>query len=112
MEKKNLKVVTSKLFDFIDLPSIHEYGMETFGLKLADYFIAEIYIRLNELSDNYYLHPECRHLITKTKKYRNIILGSYLIIYRITADRIEVLRAFHSSRSPKTIQASKKIKID
>jgi hypothetical protein len=50
MEKENLKVVTSKFFDFIDLPSIHEYGMETFGLKLADYFIAEIYICLNELA--------------------------------------------------------------
>lgn len=111
MEKKNLKVVTSKLFDFIDLPSIHEYGMETFGLKLADYFIAEIYLRLEELSNSYYLHPECRHLITKSKKYRNIILGSYLIIYRITNDRIEVLRAFHCSRSPKTIQRSKNIKI-
>lgn len=112
MEKKNLKVVTSKLFDFIDLPSIHEYGRETFGLKLADFFIAEIYIRLDELSNSYYHHPECRHLTTKTKKYRNIILGSYLIIYRIITDRIEVLRAFHSSRSPKTIKGTKNIKID
>jgi toxin ParE1/3/4 len=111
MEKENLKVVTSKLFDFIDLPSIHEYGMETFGLKLADYFISEIYICLNELSSSYYLHPECRHLITKSKKYRNIILGSYLIIYRITPNRVEVLRAFHCSRSPKKIKDSKKIKI-
>jgi toxin ParE1/3/4 len=112
MEKKNLKVVTSNFFDFLDLPSIHEYGMETFGLKLADYFIAEIYICLSELSCSYYLHPECRHLTTKTKKYRNIILGSYLIIYRITPKRIEVLRAFHSSRSPKTIKDSRKIKIN
>ena len=112
MEKENLKVVTSKLFDFIDLPSIHEYRMETFGLKLADYFISEIYVQLDELSHSYYLHPECRHLVTKSKKYRNIILGSYLIIYRITSNRIEVLRAFHSSRSPKTIKDSKKIKID
>lgn len=86
--------------------------METFRLKLADYFIVEIYIRLNELSEAYYLHPECRHLTTKTKKYRNIILGSYLIIYRITPKRIEVLRAFHSSRSPKIIKDSKKIKIN
>jgi toxin ParE1/3/4 len=111
MEKKNLEVVTSNFFDFIDLPSIHEYGMETFGLKLADYFIAEIYVRLNELSYSYYLHPECRHLITKTKKYRNIILGSYLVIYRITPTRIEVLRAFHSSRSPKEIKKARNIRI-
>lgn len=80
MEKKNLKVVTSKPFDFIDLPSIHNYGKESFGLKLADAFVDEIYLNLNQLKNNYLLHPECRHLETKTKKYRNIILGSYLII--------------------------------
>ncbi|MFV8345221.1 type II toxin-antitoxin system RelE/ParE family toxin [Flavobacterium sp. ZB4P13] len=111
MEKENLKVVTSKLFDFVDIPSIHEYGKETFGLKLADYFIEEIYACLDELSKSYFLHPECRHLETKTKKYRNIILGSYLIIYRITPNRIEVLRALHGSRSPKTIKRTRTITI-
>lgn len=112
MEKESREVVTSKPFDFIDLPSIHEYGTATFGLKLADYFIAEIYVSIGALSTNYFLHPECRHLETKSKKYRNIIFGSYLIIYRITSHRIEVLRAFHGSRSPKSIKKSKNIKID
>ena len=112
MEKESREVVTSKPFDFIDLPSIHLYGWATFGLKLADYFIAEIYASLEDLSTSYYLHPECRHLKTKTKKYRNIILGSYVIIYRITPLRIEVLRAFHSSRSPKSIKKSISIKAD
>lgn len=112
MEGKDLKIVTSSQFNIKDIPSIHEYGMNTSGLKLADYFIAEIYIRLENLSTEYLLHPECRHLETKTKKYRNIILGSYLIIYRITLDRIEVLRAFHGSRSPKKIQKVKQISID
>lgn len=58
----------------------------------------------------YLLHPEYRHLETKTKKYRNIIFGSYLIIYRVTPNRIEVLRAFHCSRSPKSIKESRSIK--
>ncbi|AWK03233.1 plasmid stabilization protein ParE [Flavobacterium crocinum] len=106
------KVVTSALFDFVDLPLIHEYGTETFGIRLADAFIAEIYSSLDTLSKEYLIHPECRHLVTKSKKYRNIILGSYLIIYRITEMRIEVLRAFHGSRSPKTIAKTKKITID
>jgi len=112
MEKENREVVTAKKFDYNDLPSIHEYGRQTFGLKLADCFIEEIYTSLENLSNHYLLHPECRHLETKTKKYRNIILGSYLIIYRITPHRIEVLRAFHGSRSPKFIRKTKKIKID
>ena len=112
MAKENQKVVTSALFDINDIPSIHEYGTETFGLKLADGFIDEIYKRLEELSFNFYLHPECRFIITEKKKYRNIILGAYLIIYRITPDRIEVLRAFHSSRSPKMIRTARNVSID
>lgn len=112
MEITKKEVITSALFDFVDLPLIHEYGTETFGIRLADSFIAEIYSHLDTLSKEYLTYPECRHLETKTKKYRNIILGSYLIIYRITETRIEVLRAFHGSRSPKTIIKTKKIIID
>lgn len=85
--------------------------METFGIKLADSFIEEIYFRIEKLETQYLLHPECRHLETKTKIYRNIILGSYLIIYRIRANKIEVLRAFHGSRSPKIIKTVKKVKV-
>lgn len=67
MEKENLKVVTSKLFDFIDLPNIYNYGRESFGLRLADTFVEDIYLNLSQLPKNYLLHPECRHLATKTK---------------------------------------------
>jgi len=111
VEEETREVVTSKIFDFIDLPSIHEYGTATFGIKLADSFIEEIYSLLDELKSSFYFHPECRYLETKSKKYRNIILGSYLIIYRIKSTRIEVLRAFHSSHSPKIYKDLKKIKL-
>ena len=109
MEIEGREVVTSKSFDYLDIPSIFYYGMHTFGLKTADKFIEEIYHRVDLLETQYQLHPECRHLETKTKRYRNIILGSYLIIYRIKPNRIEVLRAFHGSRSPKEVKKIKKI---
>ena len=111
METVKKKVAKSSFY-YSDLQEIFEYGEATFGEKAALIFYEEIFSDIENLESQYYLHPECRHLTTKTKKYRNIILGSYLIIYRITATRIEVLRAFHCSRSPKTIQGSKKIKID
>ena len=110
MEITKKKVITSTPFDNIDLLDIYEYGEATFGEKLAEGFIAEIYRSLDKLETYYLLHPECRHLENKTKIYRNIILGSYLIIYRIRANKIEVLRAFHGSRSPKTIKQVRKIK--
>lgn len=111
MESKVREVVTSEIFDYVDIPSIFYYGMETFGIKLADSFIEEIHLRVENLETQYLLHPECRHLETKTQIYRNIILGSYLIIYRIKSKRIEVLRAFHGSRSPRIIKEVRKVKI-
>ena len=71
----------------------------------------DLKLMVRNLETNYLVNPECRHLETKTKIYRNIILGSYLIIYRIRANKIEVLRAFHGSRSPKDIKKVKQIKI-
>ena len=111
MDIRKKEVKTSSLFDTIDLLDIYEYEEATFGQKLALNFIDDIYYYVEKLETEYLLHPECRHLVTKTKMYRNIILGSYLIIYRIRAEKIEVLRAFHGSRSPKIIKESKKIKI-
>lgn len=111
MEIEKKKVIGSKLFEEVDVPSIYEYGEVTFGTKLADIFYFEIIESVRLLETQYLLHPECRHLETKTKIYRNIILGSYLIIYRICANKIEVLRAFHGSRSPKIIKTVRKVKV-
>lgn len=111
MEVRKKEVKTSLPFNDEDLLDIYQYGEATFGKKLALNFISEIYSSIEKLETHYLLHPECRHLETKTKRYRNIILGSYLIIYRIKAHKIEVLRAFHGSRSPKYIKTIKKITI-
>ncbi|MBP2283919.1 plasmid stabilization system protein ParE [Flavobacterium sp. CG_23.5] len=106
------KEVVQSIFFYKDIQDIYEYGERTFGENAALFFYEEISLDVKNLEKNYLLHPECRHLERKTKKYRNIILGSYLIIYRITPTRIEVLRAFHGSRSPKTIRKTKNISID
>jgi toxin ParE1/3/4 len=111
MEKKKLQVLTSNQFDNVDIPQIHAYGFETFGIIVADYFIDSIYTNLKLLEKNPLIFPECRHLKTKTQIYRNIILGSYLIIYRITSRRIEVLRAIHGSQSPKILKRVRQIRI-
>lgn len=108
--ESNEKIVKSEFY-YSDRKSIFEYGEATFGEKAANIFYEDLLFYVENIETQYLMHPECRHLETKTKKYRNIILGSYLIIYRITTNRIEVLRAFHSSRSPKTIQKVRKIKI-
>lgn len=110
MESREKEVIKS-VFYYSDIQDIYEYGEATFGIKLADSFFETILTDVENLETQYLLHPECRHLETKTKIYRNIILGSYLIIYRIRANQIQVLRAFHGSRSPKIIKQVRKIKL-
>jgi toxin ParE1/3/4 len=110
MEKKTLKIVRSKLL-LEDLADIYQYGYETFGSTTADFFLDEVNHSILRLSSQYYLHPECRRVRTKSKKYRSIILGKYLIVYRIVEERIEVLRAIHGSRAPSLLRSARSIKI-
>ena len=106
-----IKEVIRFSFYLADIQDVFKYGEASFGEKAALFFYEDIRSIVRSLETQYLLHPECRHLETKTKMYHNIILGSYLIIYRIKAHKIEVLRAFHGSRSPKYIKAIKKITV-
>jgi plasmid stabilization system protein ParE len=110
MEEVIKKVIYSNTF-YEDLKDIYSYGSETFGEEMGNLFQEKILHSSSGLSYMSLLHPECRQLQTKTQIYRNIILGRYLIIYRVKASKIEVLRALHSSQNPETIKAVKKIKI-
>ena len=109
METEQKEVVRSTFY-LQDIVDIFEYGSATFGERAGLIFYEDLKMTVRSLGSQYLLHPECRHLETKSKIYRNIVIGSYLIIYRITLNRVEVLRAFHGSRSPKTIKSSRKIK--
>ena len=96
MDTGKLAVVVSEQYHN-DIKNVFQYGYETFGFASAMLFHENMERIVNNLDVEYYMYPECRFLRTKSKMYRNIILESYLIIYRITKSRVEVLRVFHSS---------------
>ena len=108
---KEIRKITRSKFIEDDLTEIFQYGVETFGKMFADIFLEEIIHNINGLSFQYLIYPECKYLETKNQIYRNIILGKYLIIYRIKAEKIEVLRAFHGSQSPKKIKKIRGIRL-
>ncbi len=108
MESQPKEVIKSTYYYF-DVQDIFQYGEATFGEKAANYFYEDLKSQVKSLSTQYYLHPECRHLETTKRIYRNIILGSYRIIYRITEVKIEVLRALHGSHSPEYIKSIRNI---
>jgi toxin ParE1/3/4 len=109
-EEKTLPVKVSREFN-IDLDNIYRYGEETFGSRQADIYENEIWKLIEGLSNNWGIFSECKHLPTKSKRYRWIILDAHLIIYRITTFEIQVLRIIHSKRSITKIKSSRSVKL-
>lgn len=105
------KPVVFSLQYVIDMNNIYTYGKEVFGENQARKYESIIDKIATELSISYWMYPECRHLPTKSRIYRNVILESHLIIYRIKSERIEVLRLIHSQSSIRHIQSVRKIQI-
>lgn len=108
-EKERKEVAVSEQFT-TDLESVYEYGEEIFGAAAAKSFVSEIYSKIWSLDQTWTHHPECRHLPTNDHRYRNIILGNYLIIYRVKKNRILVLRILHGHSSITKIKNSRKVK--
>ncbi len=110
MEKEPKPVIYSIQF-WQDLIEIYRYGTETFGKIQAEKYQENIYSLVNGLVISYDIYPECRHLPTKSRMYRWIILDAHLIIYRVTDFEIQVLRIVHSKRSISKIKAFRSIKL-
>lgn len=94
-----------------DIQRIYEYGVETFGLSVAEEYKQDIMALTYGLCDFYLMYPECRHMITRGRIYRNIILEAHLVIYRIQEDTVDVLRIFHSHSSITRIRSARGIRI-
>ncbi|MDP3644903.1 MAG: type II toxin-antitoxin system RelE/ParE family toxin [Bacteroidota bacterium] len=111
MEGSKEKPVVFSLQYVIDTDKIYNYGIEIFGKNQAQKYESLIDKITTELSVCYWMYPECRYLPTKSRLYRNVILESHLIIYRVKTERIEVLRVIHSQSSISRIRSVRNIKI-
>ena len=107
-EATKLPVKISKEFN-LDIDQIYVWGIKTFGTRQAELYENEIWKLIDGLSYNWPFFSECRHLPTKSKMYRWIILESHLIVYRITKSEIQVLRIVHSRRSVTKIKKIRRI---
>ncbi|MDR0738467.1 MAG: type II toxin-antitoxin system RelE/ParE family toxin [Prevotellaceae bacterium] len=94
---------------FASRTHIYDYTLDTFGYFQAEHYLQQIKRSLATLPNFYLAYPECRHLATKSRMYRNIILDAHLIVYRITNKRIEVLDIIHSASSIRKIRAVRRI---
>ena len=83
---------------------IYNYTIDTFGYFQAERYLHKLEEALNTLHEYYLVYPECRHIPTKSRMYRNIILDAHIIIYRITDKCIEVLDIIHAASSIRKIR--------
>jgi len=94
---------------YVSFAPIYEYSVETFGYLQAQRYKQKVELSIDMLPVRYLVHPECRHIPTKSRMYRNIILDSHLIIFRITEQRIEVLDIIPSASSISKIRSARNI---
>ena len=111
MEDFKEKPVVFSMQYVIDITNIYNYGMEIFGVSQAQKYETIIDKITSELALSYWMYPECRYIPTKYHIYRNVILESHLIIYRVKTERIEVLRIIHSQSSISRIRKVREIRI-
>ena len=90
---------------------VYDYTFDTFGYLQAIRYRQKITDALLILPERYLSYPECRHIPTKSRMCRNIILDAHLIIYRITPQRIEVLDIIHGTMSVSKIRNVRKISL-
>lgn len=103
------QVVTTAVFDIMLFNAV-EFGEQLFGINVANAFLLDVRKKLITLSTQYYFYPENNYIHTKSKMYRNIILGKFIILYRIKLTTIEVLAIYHSSIKPSKIKKMRSVK--
>jgi plasmid stabilization system protein ParE len=90
---------------------IYNYTIDQFGYFQAERYMQKVKKALETLFEFYLAYPECRHIMTKSRMYRNIILDAHLIIYRITDERIEVLDIIHAASSISKIRGVRNVRL-
>lgn len=103
------RVVTTAVFDVMLFNAV-DFGEQIFGVNIANTFLLNVRKSIKTPSTQYQFYPENKLLLTKTKMYRNIILGKYMILYRIKPTTVEVLAIYHSSIKPSKVKKLRSIK--
>ena len=93
------------------LTDVLYYTSYAFGNLQTQHYLQKIKYTIDTLPESYHVYPECRHIPTKSRMYRNIILDAHLIIYRITDERIEVLDIIHAASSISKIRGVRNVRL-
>ena len=71
-----------------------------FGDLVADNFAAEVINTIRPLKDHPQMGPVEPLLEHKKFEYRFLLVKRYKILYRLTREKIYIIRLFHTSQNP------------
>lgn len=93
---------TSYLNDLVKLRTF----LDEYDSGYADKFVNDTFgFITNAIAPHPEIHPEYRFKRTKYKFYRRAIYKkNYLIIFKLTKKKIELLTIFHANRNPKNVK--------
>ncbi len=75
------RIVTTAVFDVMLFNTV-DFGEQIFGVSIVNAFLGNVRKIIKTLLTQHQFYPENKFLPTK-KSYRNIIVGKYIILYRI-----------------------------
>lgn len=76
-----------------DLKNIWLYSYEQWGEAQADQYFDELSDGIDSLRNNPRIGRACDYIRTGYRKYP---INKHVVFYRITSDRIEIIRVLHS----------------
>jgi toxin ParE1/3/4 len=78
-----------------DLADIWLFGASEWSLNQAESYSSKLMAAISRLAENPFLAPFAEGLPDGS---RRLVFVSHVVIYRVSDDRIEVLRVLHQSR--------------
>ncbi|MCG8486743.1 MAG: type II toxin-antitoxin system RelE/ParE family toxin [Chromatiales bacterium] len=80
-----------------DLKDIYQYGLSQWGRNQSENYLAQIKNQLWMLSQQPLMGTERPELLPDT---RSLSIKSHTLFYRVTANRVEIVRILHGRQDP------------
>jgi len=81
-----------------DLKDIYRYGLTQWGAAQSDKYLAALKSQFWSLTEQALIGTERPELLPDA---RSLPMQSHTLFYRVTANRVEIIRVLHSRQDPK-----------
>ena len=80
-----------------DLKDIYQYGLRHWGQRRSKRYLSHLKNQFWMLTDQPLVGPECSDIL---QNIRSPTVESHTLFYRVTANKVEVIRVLHGRQDP------------